>query len=67
MVAASMMLRNHIHKHNSECDSLWEVKVRKSFSSLQDLRWGEAILIKNEKPALNRREDGADLLPFLVL
>jgi hypothetical protein len=58
---------SHIHKHNSECDSLWEVKVRKSFSSLQDLRWGEAILIKNEKPALNRREDGADLLPFLVL
>ena len=57
---------SHIYQHHSVCNSHWTIKSRCSHNSLQSLRWAEAILIQKEKPTLNRREEAAGLMSFLV-
>jgi hypothetical protein len=55
-----------IYRHNTVCGGRWQFRVRAMCRSLQDLRWTEALLIKNEKPQLNARDEGASLISFLV-
>jgi hemolysin-activating ACP:hemolysin acyltransferase len=57
---------SQIYRHNDVCKGEWSIKVRNTFSSLQDLRWGEAILIKKDNPTLNRREEGMGLLSLIT-
>jgi hypothetical protein len=57
---------SNIFKHNRVCEGQWNFKIRQSFLSLQSLRWGEAILIKRERPQLNRREEGVCLQTYLA-
>jgi hypothetical protein len=56
---------SQIYQHNSICKGQWTFKLRWRENSLQSLRWAEAILLKKEKPGLNRREEGG-LMSFLV-
>ena len=57
---------SHIYHHNLTCEGSWSFKVRQAFSSIQSMRWGEAILIRKEKPTLNTKEGSANLQSFLT-
>jgi hypothetical protein len=57
---------SHIYKHNTICAGLWKFNVKGSFNSIQSMRFAEAILIKQEKPQINARDEGASLMSFLV-
>jgi hypothetical protein len=47
-----------IFQHNASCQGQWSFNIRHSCRSLQSLRWAEAIIICQEKPRLNRKEEG---------
>ena len=58
---------SNIYKHNSSCKGTWSFSVKHHSSSLQDLRWVEAILIRQYKPTLNKKDDMMDMSKFLLV
>jgi hypothetical protein len=56
-----------IYKHNFSCKGTWSFSVKHNSNSLQDLRWVEAILIRQNKPTLNKKDDMMDLSTFLLV
>ena len=57
---------SHIYHHNLTCAGTWSFKVRQSYNSVQSMRWGEALLIRKDKPTLNKKEGSANLQSFLT-
>jgi hypothetical protein len=48
------------------CKGQWKFTIKNTSKSLQGLRWAEAILIKKDKPELNRKEERIDLSSLLL-
>jgi hypothetical protein len=48
---------SNVYKHNIACKGPWNFSVKYSSRSLQDLRWMEAIIIKQNRPEINKKED----------
>jgi hypothetical protein len=57
---------SNVFKHNASCKGAWTFKVIQTFKSLQSLRWGEEIVIRQLKPTLNTKEDSMSLQSLLV-
>jgi predicted GIY-YIG superfamily endonuclease len=58
---------SNIYKHQSTCKGSWSFSIKCSSRALQDLRWMEAITIKQIRPELNKKEDMMSLSQFLLV
>jgi hypothetical protein len=56
-----------IYKHNSECRDTWSFSIKARDRSLPNLRWLEAIIIRRDRPEINKKEEILDLGPLLVM
>jgi predicted GIY-YIG superfamily endonuclease len=56
-----------VYKHNNICRGTWSFSIKMKSSSLQDLRWMEAIFINQEKPQINGKDDVMNLGPLLLM
>jgi hypothetical protein len=58
---------SNIYKHDSVCKSSWSFSIKGYSKSLQDLRWMEAIIIKQNKPELNKKEEMMSFSQLLLV